>query len=81
MFERKNAPVTLFACALALERNPPMAEKVKALLAKDIADICCHGWRCVRRAHPAGWPLLSWTLRHAAGHASPVLVNAGCTFC
>ena len=37
--------VTLFACALALERNPPLAAKVREGLAAGRMDICCHGYR------------------------------------
>ena len=29
IFESKGAPVTLFACAVALERNPPLAAKIR----------------------------------------------------
>lgn len=41
LFERHKLPLTLFACAQALERNAPLAA---ALRATD-HDICCHGWR------------------------------------
>jgi peptidoglycan/xylan/chitin deacetylase (PgdA/CDA1 family)/alpha-ketoglutarate-dependent taurine dioxygenase len=45
LFEARSAPVTMFACALALERNPPMAAKIRSLVERNLADICCHGWR------------------------------------
>ncbi|MGA0569739.1 polysaccharide deacetylase family protein [Variovorax sp. VNK109] len=41
LFGERNMPVTAFACAQALERNPPL---VRALRAAG-HDICCHGWR------------------------------------
>ena len=31
----------VFACALALERNPVAAQAVR----EDGIDVCCHGWR------------------------------------
>ncbi len=34
----------MFACALALERNPPAARAI----AERGYDICCHGWRWVQ---------------------------------
>ena len=44
LFQERNLPVTAFACALALERNPPAA----AAMVKHGIDICCHGWRWVK---------------------------------
>ena len=41
MFQERNLPMTVFACALALERNQPAAEAIK----QAGYDICCHGWR------------------------------------
>ena len=41
LFDERSIPVTIFACALALERNPPAAEAIRARG----YDICCHGWR------------------------------------
>ncbi len=41
LFEELDVPITLFACALALERNPEVAQAIKAAG----HDICCHGWR------------------------------------
>jgi putative urate catabolism protein len=43
LFQERGFPVTLFACALALERNPKVVEAVK----KSNLDICCHGWRWI----------------------------------
>ena len=42
-FTERNLPMTVYACALALERNPPAA---KAIAAAGY-DICCHGYRWV----------------------------------
>ena len=43
LFMERKLPATAFACALALERNPPM---VTALRDAGL-DLCCHGWRWV----------------------------------
>ena len=43
LFHERALPVTVFACALALERNPPSAQ----LIHDGDCDICCHGWRWV----------------------------------
>jgi allantoinase len=40
-FTERQIPMTVYACALALERNPPAA---KAIAAAGY-DICCHGYR------------------------------------
>jgi peptidoglycan/xylan/chitin deacetylase (PgdA/CDA1 family) len=44
IFEERGLPMTIFACAQALERNPPLA----AAIADSGHDICSHGWRWVR---------------------------------
>ena len=41
MFRETHTKLTVFACALALERNP---EAARAIVAAG-HDICCHGWR------------------------------------
>ena len=41
LFREADIPLTVFACALALERNPLAA---RAIVAAG-HDICCHGWR------------------------------------
>jgi putative urate catabolism protein len=41
LFADFDLPVTVFACALALERNPAAAAAIVAAG----HDICCHGWR------------------------------------
>lgn len=41
LFQERNLPLTVFGCALALERHPPAVEAIK----KANYDICCHGWR------------------------------------
>lgn len=43
LFQERKLPYTLFACALALERNP---EAARAIL-DDRTDVCCHGWRWI----------------------------------
>lgn len=43
IFKERDLPMTVYACALALERNPPAAEAIRAAG----YDICCHGWRWV----------------------------------
>ncbi|MFT5509144.1 MAG: allantoinase [Hyphomicrobiaceae bacterium] len=44
MFEERELPLTLFACAVALERNPPLAEVVR----NSGYDVCSHGWRWIK---------------------------------
>src|SRR5882757_5953742 len=44
LFDERKIPLTVFACALALERNPPAARAI----AERGYDICCHGWRWVQ---------------------------------
>ena len=41
LFAARKLPFTAFACALALERNPPLVEALRA----SGCDVCCHGWR------------------------------------
>ena len=43
LFRRRGLPLTIFGCALALERNTRVAEAIVAAG----YDICCHGWRWV----------------------------------
>jgi peptidoglycan/xylan/chitin deacetylase (PgdA/CDA1 family) len=43
LFAERDLPMTIYACALALERNRPAAEAITAAG----HDICCHGWRWV----------------------------------
>ncbi|MBH68548.1 MAG: chitin deacetylase [Rhodospirillaceae bacterium] len=43
LFQERQLPVTIFACALALERNPRV---VKAINDYNL-DVCCHGWRWI----------------------------------
>jgi putative urate catabolism protein len=44
LFDERQIPLTVYACALALERNPPAAEAIRTRG----YDICCHGWRWVQ---------------------------------
>ncbi|RWR00967.1 chitin deacetylase [[Pantoea] beijingensis] len=43
IFSERQLPMTVFACALALERNPAAAIAIK----QAGHDICCHGWRWI----------------------------------
>ena len=43
LFAERGLPVTLYACALALERNPELAAAIR----EGDHDICCHGWRWI----------------------------------
>ncbi len=43
LFRRKSVPLTIFAVAMALERNPKVAEVAVA----DGHEICSHGWRWI----------------------------------
>lgn len=45
LFLERGLPLTVFACALALERNPEAA----AAIADAPWDICCHGWRWIEQ--------------------------------
>lgn len=44
LFEERGLPLTVFGCALALERNPLAAEKIRQMG----YDVCCHGWRWIK---------------------------------
>lgn len=44
LFEERNLLLTVFGCALALERNPLAAAKIRQMG----YDVCCHGWRWVK---------------------------------
>ena len=43
LFQERNVPMTVFGCALALERNPDAAKAI----AQAGYDVCCHGWRWI----------------------------------
>lgn len=43
LFQERDLPLTVFACALALERNLPAAQAIRAAG----FDVCSHGWRWV----------------------------------
>ena len=43
LFAERGLPMTVFACALALERNAPAAAAIR----EAGHDVCCHGWRWV----------------------------------
>jgi len=43
LFTERRVPITVFACAVALERNPAVA---RAIVEAGF-DVCCHGWRWI----------------------------------
>lgn len=45
LFEERKLPLTFFACALALERNPLIAAAIRG----STHDVCSHGWRWVKQ--------------------------------
>lgn len=44
LFQERSLPLTVFGCALAIERNPRAAAAIKA----SGFDVCCHGWRWIK---------------------------------
>jgi len=44
LFQERRLPLTIFGCALALERNPLTAEAIR----KAGYDVCSHGWRWIK---------------------------------
>ncbi len=44
LFQDRRLPLTIFGCALALERNPPAAQAIRAAG----LDVCSHGWRWIK---------------------------------
>lgn len=44
MFKERDLPLTVFACALALERNPSAANAIR----ESGFDVCCHGLRWIK---------------------------------
>ena len=44
LFQERGMPMTVFGCALALERNPEAAAAIRAAG----YDVCCHGWRWIK---------------------------------
>lgn len=44
LFDERELPMTIFGCALALERHPAAAQAIQ-----DAGfDVCCHGWRWIK---------------------------------
>jgi allantoinase len=43
LFAERQLPMTIFGCALALERNPLASEAIRTAG----HDCCCHGWRWI----------------------------------
>jgi len=44
LFRERGLPMTVFGCALALERNKPAADAIRA----SGFDVCSHGWRWIK---------------------------------
>lgn len=44
LFQERKLPATVFACALALERNPQAALAIR----ESNFDVCSHGWRWIK---------------------------------
>jgi allantoinase len=44
LFAERGLPMTVFGCALALERHPQAAAAIRAAG----HDVCCHGWRWIK---------------------------------
>lgn len=44
LFQERKLPMTIFGCALALERNPQAAEAIR----RSGYDVCSHGWRWIK---------------------------------
>jgi peptidoglycan/xylan/chitin deacetylase (PgdA/CDA1 family) len=44
LFKERGLPLTVFGCALALERNPKVATAIR----ESDWDVCSHGWRWVK---------------------------------
>ncbi len=44
IFKERGLPLTVFGCALALERNPAVAAAIR----ESGCDVCWHGWRWVK---------------------------------
>jgi peptidoglycan/xylan/chitin deacetylase (PgdA/CDA1 family) len=47
LFRERGLPMTVFGCALALERNKPAADAIRA----SGFDVCSHGWRWIKHYH------------------------------
>ncbi|MBZ0173203.1 MAG: allantoinase PuuE, partial [Phycisphaerales bacterium] len=45
LFRERDMPMTIFGCALALERHPPACQAI----VEAGYDVCCHGWRWVNQ--------------------------------
>lgn len=44
IFQERNLPLTVYGCALALERNPAAAAAIR----QSGFDVCSHGWRWIK---------------------------------
>lgn len=66
LFAERGIPITVFGCAVALERHPEAA----AAIVEAGHDICCHGWRWVKH-----WLLDEDEEREQIGNAVASLEN------
>jgi len=46
LFQDRGLPMTIFGCALALERNPAAAQAIR----ESGFDVCSHGWRWIKHS-------------------------------
>ena len=44
LFQERELPMTVFGCAVALERHKPAAHAIRT----SGFDVCCHGWRWIK---------------------------------
>jgi len=44
LFQERKLPMTVFGCALALERHKPASDAIRS----SGFDVCCHGWRWIK---------------------------------
>jgi putative urate catabolism protein len=44
LFQARGLPMTVFGCALAMERNPEATAEIR----RAGYDVCCHGWRWIK---------------------------------
>ena len=72
-FQERGLPMTVFGCALALERNKLAAEAIR----KSGFDVCCHGWRWVKHFELSE----AEEREHIAKAASPTTATITATNC
>lgn len=50
-FDKRELPLTFFAVATALAKNPPLVEHIKTKLSRQQYDVVCHGLRWIHYQH------------------------------